>query len=482
MRVRFAPSPTGRLHIGTARTAVFNWLLARGSGGAFILRVEDTDPSRSAKEYEQEIVADLQWLGLDWDEGPDKGGAYGPYRQSEKRERYLGVADDLVNLGSAYHCFCTAAELEQEREDARAARRMPKYSGKCRSLKSAEVRRRLAAGEPATVRFRVPEAGSVIFEDLIRGSMSFDTQVLGDFVLVRSDGAAGYNFAVVVDDMDMMVTHVMRGDDHLTNTARHILLFEALGVEPPRFAHLSMIVGGDRKKLSKREGAVSVGDYRDAGFLPEALLNYLAGLSWSAPSGAEVLSRADIVAQFTVDRVSASPAIFDIDKLRWLNSRWLRLLAPGELLARAGAIGVAVPAAQDREMLMKAVAAAQDSIEVLSELAERVSFFIEEPVLDDVMLAELRASRAATVLTALGEVLEGERELSLDEAKAVIAVAAARMKEEGIKGRAFYHPVRLALTGKESGPEIVLLLSVWGPVESRRRLKSAVDAVNMEKE
>lgn len=482
MRVRFAPSPTGRLHIGTARTAVFNWLLARGSDGAFILRVEDTDPSRSTRQYEQEIVSDLKWLGLDWDEGPDKGGPKGPYRQSEKRERYLGVADDLISKGSAYHCFCTAAELEKEREDARAAKRMPKYSGKCRSLDHAEARRRLAAGEPATVRFKVPRGRSVTFDDLIRGSMSFETEVLGDFVLVRSDGAAGYNFAVVVDDMDMMVTHVMRGDDHLTNTARHILLFEALGAEPPRFAHLSMIVGGDRKKLSKREGAVSVGDYRDAGFLPEALLNYLAGLSWSAPGGEDVIGRDAIVAQFTVDRVSASPAVFDIDKLKWLNTQWLRRLTPMELVGRARAIGVAVPEPQDSGMFIKAVAAAQDSIEVLPELSERVSFFVGEPVLDDVMLAELRAARAATVLTALYEALEGRGELSVDEAKSVTVVAAARMKEAGIKGRAFYHPVRLALTGKESGPEIVLLLSVWGAAQARRRLRHATRAINMEKE
>lgn len=482
MRVRFAPSPTGKLHIGTARTAVFNWLLARASDGVFIFRVEDTDLGRSTKESERSIEADLKWLGLDWDEGPDKGGPHGPYRQSEKRERYLGVADELINKGNAYHCFCTAEELENEREDARAAKRMPKYSGRCRSLEAAEVRRRLDAGEPATIRFKVPEGRSVTFEDLIRGSMSFDTEVIGDFVLVRSDGTAGYNFAVVVDDMDMLITHVMRGDDHLTNTARHILLFEALGAAPPRFAHLSMIVGGDRKKLSKRDGAVSVGDYRKAGYLPEALINYLAKLSWSAPGGVEILSREDIVSQFAVDKVSASPAVFDIDKLKWLNTQWLRRLEPKELLARASAIGVTVPIGRGGEALLKAVAAAQDSIEVLSQLEERVSFFVGEPVLDDVMLAELRASRAVTVLMALSDALEGEGELSVDEAKSVIAVAAGSMKEVGLKGRAFYHPIRLALTGKESGPEIVLLLSVWGSAEARRRLKNAVDAIGMEEE
>ena len=276
MRVRFAPSPTGLLHVGNARTALFNWLLARGQNGTIVLRIEDTDTERSTRASEAGIIADLRWLGLDWDEGPDAGGPFAPYRQSERMERYAAVARDLVARGHAYHCFCTTDQLEAERQAAMAASLPPKYSGRCRDLSAETVSARLAAGEAAALRFRVPASRDVTFHDIVRGDVTFSTDVIGDPVIVRSDGRPAYNFAVVIDDVEMKITHVIRGEDHVSNTPRQVLVYEALGATPPAFAHLSLVMGPDHAPLSKRHGATSVAEFRERGYLPEALVNYLA--------------------------------------------------------------------------------------------------------------------------------------------------------------------------------------------------------------
>src|SRR6187549_2166568 len=280
MRVRFAPSPTGQLHVGNARTALFNWLLARGHDGTFVLRIEDTDAERSTRESEDSILEDMRWLGLDWDEGPDVGGSGGPYRQSERLHLYISYANELLAAGHAYYCFCASQKLESDRRSDLAAGRPPKYHGTCRGLAPDEAKRRVEAGERAVVRFRVPEHLDVSFQDLVRGEVTFSTDVIGDPVLVRSDGRPAYNFAVVVDDALMEVTHVIRGEDHISNTPRQVLLYEAFGWTPPTFAHVSMVLGPDHTKLSKRHGATSVKEFRDRGILPEALSNYLALLSW----------------------------------------------------------------------------------------------------------------------------------------------------------------------------------------------------------
>ena len=328
MRVRFAPSPTGTLHIGSARTALYNFLFARHTGGAFVLRIDDTDAARSDAALEASIMGDLRWLGLAWDEGPDVGGPSGPYRQSERLERHRAAADRLLEAGLAYRCFCPEERLEELRREALAQGRTPRYDRRCLALPADEVRARLDAGEPAAVRFKVP-AGEVVVDDLIRGPVVIGADALSDPIIVRSDGVAGYNFATVVDDLDMGITHVIRGDDHLTNTARQQLLFEALGGPVPGWAHHSMVLGPDGGKLSKRHGATAVGDYRDLGYLPEAIVNYLALLGWSHGED-EVLELDRLVREFDLGRLSPSPAVFDLAKLDWLDHERIMALAPEE--------------------------------------------------------------------------------------------------------------------------------------------------------
>ena len=302
MRVRFAPSPTGHLHVGNARTALFNWLMAHGSGGTFVLRIEDTDVERSTRESEEAILEDLRWLGLQWDEGPDIGGPRGPYRQSERLHLYRSYAAELIAAGSAYHCFCSAEQLERERQAALAAGQPPKYSGACRSIPEADARERMARGERAVVRFKVPADREVVFTDLVRGDVAFHTSVIGDPVLLRSDGSPAYNFAVVVDDALMEVTHVVRGEDHISNTPRQILIYEALGFTPPAFAHLALVMGPDHTPLSKRHGATSVAEFRAKGYLPEALVNYLALIGWSPGGDDELLPVDELARRFSIRR------------------------------------------------------------------------------------------------------------------------------------------------------------------------------------
>jgi len=299
VRVRFAPSPTGQLHIGNVRTALYNWLFARKTGGTFILRIEDTDVERSEGRYETQLLADLKWLGIDWDEGPDVGGPYPPYRQSDKMDVYRAYAEKLIQKQKAYYCFCTAEELERERQQALAEQRQPIYSGKCRNLDPVEVEHRRAAGEPAAIRLKIPEH-PIRFHDVVHGPVEFSNEVVSDPIIVRSSGMPVYNYVVVIDDADMKITHVIRGDDHISNTPKQVALYEALGLPVPEFAHLSTILGPDRERLSKRHGATSVSHFREMGVLPEALMNYLALLGW-APSGGdrEIFPPAELIKEFS---------------------------------------------------------------------------------------------------------------------------------------------------------------------------------------
>ena len=330
VRVRFAPSPTGTLHIGSARTALYNYLFARHYGGTMVLRIEDTDLKRSVREHEQSIVRDLAWLGLQADEGPDVGGPYGPYRQSERTALYEAGIQKLLDTGSAYRCFCPQERLEQLKADQLGRGEMPKYDRCCAALTRDEVAARLSAGEEATVRFRVPD-GDVTFEDMIHGSITFSSDVIGDFIVKRTDGGFSYNYAVVIDDSGMKITNVIRGEDHITNTARQLMLYRALGEPAPTYAHHSLIHGPDGGKLSKRHGATSIGDFMGLGFLSAAVVNYLGLLSWHPGDEREKFTLAELVDEFTMERVSKSPAIFDIDKLKWLNGLYMRELAPAEL-------------------------------------------------------------------------------------------------------------------------------------------------------
>src|SRR5438105_11252742 len=331
IRVRFAPSPTGHLHVGGARTAIFNWFSAKRHGGAFIIRVEDTDQARSTRESEAMVLDDLRWLGLDWDEGPDKGGPYEPYRQSQRIDVYSAAAQQLLASGIAYRCFCSEEELEAKRKRAEAEQRPPHYDLTCFRLSPQQVSAKLARWTPFALRFHVPDDGDVTINDLIRGEVTWRKESLGDFILVRSDGLPTYNFSVVVDDHDMEITNVIRAEEHLTNTHRQVLIYRAMQWPIPDFAHVSLILGQDRTKLSKRHGATSVTAYAEAGFLADAMVNYLTMLGWSAPDGRDVFDRQYAIANFALDRVNSAPAVFDPQKFEWLNGQYIHAMSGAEL-------------------------------------------------------------------------------------------------------------------------------------------------------
>ncbi|TAK15486.1 MAG: glutamate--tRNA ligase [Acidobacteria bacterium] len=459
LRVRFAPSPTGHLHVGNARTALFNWLLARGQGGTFILRIEDTDAERSTLVSEKSILEDLRWLGLDWDEGPDAGGPHGPYRQSERLQLYLSYARDLISRDKAYFCFCSPEQLEAERQAAFAASQPPKYSGRCRAISFDDASKRIAAGEAAAIRFRVPDARDVTFADIVRGDVTFNTNVIGDPVILRSDGRPAYNFAVVIDDALMEVTTVIRGEDHISNTPRQVLLYEALGFEPPQFAHLSLVMGPDHAPLSKRHGATSVAEFREQGILPEALVNYLTLLGWSPGEGQEILPAAEMARRFELANVSHSAAVFDTGKLAWMNRHYIKEADADRISAMAlpsflkrGFVAHETDLA--RQYIESLLPLAIGSVDLPSEIADRVAFVFDWRL--DRAVALLSAEAEADgprVIAALAEELWPLGPLT----KETFRAAAGRVKDKtGLKGRALFHPIRVALTGLDSGPELDL--------------------------
>jgi nondiscriminating glutamyl-tRNA synthetase len=468
MRVRFAPSPTGQLHVGNARTALFNWLLAHGHDGTLILRIEDTDAERSTRESETGILEDLRWLGLHWDEGPDMGGPHGPYRQSERLHLYASYANELIAGGHAYYCFCAPAKLEGDRRADLAAGRPPKYHGTCRGVSLDEARARIDGGERPVVRFRVPESTDISFTDLVRGEVTFSTDVIGDPVLVRSDGRPQYNFAVVVDDALMDVTHVIRGEDHISNTPRQLLLYRALGFTPPQFAHLSLVMGPDHTPLSKRHGATSVAEFRLRGYLPEALVNYLALIGWSPGASAddpgtneELLPIGELARRFAIEDVGHAAGIFDVEKLAWMNRHYMKVAAPGRIAAESIRYFIARGYVRRRtdealEFVASLLPMAVGSVDRLEEIPERLQFLFEfdaaiaRQQADVVHVLEQRGARE--VVLALPDAIQGPL---LD--KESFRAAAARVREvTGTKGKALFHPIRVALTGSDGGPELDL--------------------------
>jgi len=464
MRVRFAPSPTGNLHVGNARTALFNWLLARGSGGTFILRIEDTDVERSTQASEAAILRDLAWLGLDWDEGPDLGGACGPYRQSERLHLYGSYAKELLSTGQAYYCFCSREQLESERRDALAAGRPARYAGTCRRLSSDEVAARIAAGERPAIRFRVPENREVVFPDAVRGDVRFQTDVIGDPVIVRAEGAPAYNFAVVVDDALMAITHVIRGEDHISNTPRQLLLYEALGFTPPTFAHLAMVMGPDHTPLSKRHGATSVAEFRSRGYLPEALVNYLALIGWSPGGGEELVPVHDLAKRFALNAVGLSAGVFDEEKLAWVNRHYLKLASASRLAELSvpyfQQAGVPLtPSSIGLEFLASVMSIASESVDRLDQVPGRLAVlftFSPETALSDATIrAEMQAEGARAVARALAEELAAAPRLDRERFRAVANAVRGRT---GQKAKGLFHPIRLVLTGRAEGPELDLVV------------------------
>ncbi|HEY6305703.1 MAG TPA: glutamate--tRNA ligase [Candidatus Angelobacter sp.] len=459
VRVRFAPSPTGQLHIGNVRTALFNWLLARQKRGAFVLRIEDTDVGRSEARYETQLLEDLKWLGLDWDEGPDVDGPYPPYRQSDRMAIYHENAQRLVREQKAYYCFCTPEELEREREQALKESRQPIYSGKCRRLDPDEAERRRAAGEAAAIRLRIPEH-PIRFHDIVRGDVEFSNEVVSDPIIVRSSGMPVYNYVVVIDDAAMKITHVIRGDDHLSNTPKQVALYEALGLAVPEFAHLSTILGPDRERLSKRHGATSVANFREMGILPEALMNYLALLGW-APSGGnrEIFPRPELIKEFSLERVTPSPAIFDTEKLYWLNRHYIkqgpqeRIHQQGRgFLERAGLLPNPLTSEVNdwAERLVSLLAPYVDKLDQLPDHAGIIFRFDAATAVAAPENAEvLSSSSAKPVMQAFARRAVNESPLTVERFNAIMNEVKA---ETATKGKDLFHPVRVVLIGSHSGP------------------------------
>jgi nondiscriminating glutamyl-tRNA synthetase len=474
IRVRFAPSPTGLLHVGNARTALFNFLFARKMGGTFILRLEDTDVERSTAEAEKATLEDLRWLALDWDEGPDRLGSHGPYRQSERLEIYRQYASELREKGHAYRCYCTGEELEEKRKRSLAKGVPPKYDGRCRYLKPEEEHSLAAAGRLASLRFRV-EVRSVEFEDLVKGRVSFDGQGIGDFIILRSDGVASYNFAVVVDDGRMEISHVIRGEDHLTNTARQLILYSALGFPPPKFAHLPMILGPDRAPLSKRHGATAVAHFREEGYLPEALVNYLALLGWSSEEGQEIFSLEQLAKSFSLGRVSRSSAVFDFEKLKWLNRAHMKGLPAKRALELSWPFlrksGIQVES-KNEPWWEAALEAVWGEVDTLSQVADRLKIFFDEGwILEPEAEKLLAKAENRKVVQGLEEELGAVEEITPENYKRIISSLG---KKVGVSGRGLYMPLRAALTGKTRGPELDKVLILLGKEKALQRAESAL--------
>ena len=477
VRVRFAPSPTGYLHIGGARTALFNWLFARRHGGVFVLRIEDTDVERSSAEMVDGILDGLRWLGLDWDEGPNVGGPYAPYFQSGRLERYRALAERLVQAGAAYYCYCTPEELDARRRAAEQGGGGWKYDRTCCRLSAEGIAVRERDRLPRAVRFKVP-AGEMHVDDLVHGRIAFDGANIEDFVILRSDGHPTYHLSVVSDDIDMAITHVVRGDDHISNTPKQMLLYRAAGAAVPQFAHVPLILGPDKKRLSKRHGATSVTEYARQGYLPEAMLNFLVLLGWSPGGDQEIFSREELSRLFTLDGISGGNAVFNPEKLTWFNQQYIMRLAPDDLARRVkpwlDAAGLwRDDLAGDRHAWFFAV------LELLAPRARRLDefvpqgrfFFSDALELDDAAVEKhLRAADMDAHLQALDAAFQALPTFDPASSEAALrAVAEAR----GVKAASLIHAVRVAVTGKSVSPGLFDVLSLVGRERVHNRLRAA---------
>ncbi len=478
VRVRFAPSPTGHLHIGGARTALFNWLFARGKGGVFILRIEDTDRERSTEESYRAIVEALRWLGLEWDEGPLVGGEFGPYFQSERRQIYREWAERLLTEGKAYRCFCTTEEIRKRKEEMRKQGKPPMYDRKCRDLEENQIQRFLSEGKPFAIRFRMPVEGHISFEDIIHGKLTFERSNLDDFVIVKSDGFPTYNFAAAVDDALMQITHIIRGDDHLSNTPRQVALYEAFGITPPQFAHVPLIMGPDRTRLSKRHGATSIAQFKEDGYLPEAMINYLALLGWSYDDSTQIFTREELIQKFSLERVSRTPAVFDYQKLQWLNGEYMKKKSTDEkielvipFLEKAGLIKPPVDDAT-RDYLRKIIEVIGERLKMPGQIIEYGGFFFRDTVEYDEESADkfLRAHYVAPAFRLLEERLHKLEKFDEEGVEKVVRGLASEM---GLKARDLIQPVRVALTGSRVSPGLFETVVLLGKDRVIRRLEEA---------
>lgn len=478
-KVRFAPSPTGPFHIGGARSALFNWLVARNKNGKFLVRVEDTDLARSTRESEENIKAALNWLGLNWDEGIDVGGENGPYRQTERLDIYHKEIQRLLDEGKAYYCYCTEEELEESRTQQLAEGKTPVYNDHCRSLTEEEIAKYKESGRKPVIRLRVPKEGVFAFDDMVRGHVTFQAAGVGDFIIMKSDGIPVYNFAVVVDDALMNITHVIRAEEHLSNTPRQIAIYQALGYDIPKFGHISLILGSDHKKMSKRHGATSVDEYRKMGYLSDAVVNYLALLGWAPKGEQEIFTREELIEQFSMKRVSANDAVFDIEKLNWINFQYMKQLSPEELLEltlpfiiNAGYITGPL-SDEKKEWLKKVVWFVRDHLYYGAQTPENIKIFFEElsATTDEEMLDIMNRETSKMIIKSFAEKLS---DLDTFNENSIKDVFSNLMKESGIKGKAAFEPVRIALTGEIHGPGLYTLIELFGKEKTIQRLKSSL--------
>ncbi|UCE26430.1 MAG: glutamate--tRNA ligase [Candidatus Coatesbacteria bacterium] len=478
VRVRFAPAPTGNLHVGGARTALFNWLFARHHDGTFVLRVEDTDPERSKGEYLDSILDALAWLGLYWDEGPGVGGDYGPYMQSARGDIYREHLDRLVAGGYTYDCYCKPEELEAQREEARAGKRAYRYDGRCAKLTDDRVAAYEAEDRRPSVRFRMPRDGILSFDDLIRGTVEVPAEEYDDFIIARPDGTPTYNFVCAVDDVTMAVTHIIRGEDHVSNTPKQTEVLRALGYDPPTYAHLPLLLGPDRSRLSKRHGATSVLEYQKEGFLAVAFVNFLALLGWSYDDAREYFARDELVKYFSLDRVKKSGAVFDVEKLTWMNGTYIRELPAHGLFdkcrpwfARAGY----VPGDADEgtvEYAASALALEQEKMKLLSEAPELVKPFFEEP--DEYEeKAEKNVRKLEDPAQVFAELADRFDALEPFDAGAIEELIRAYAEESGVGAGKVIHAVRAALSGRTWGPSLFEMVELLGRERCVKRLNEA---------
>ncbi len=465
VRVRFAPSPTGYLHIGGARTALFNWLFARNKKGVFVLRIEDTDRSRSTDEYIEAIIDGMKWLGLDMDEGP--------FRQTDRFDAYKSTIQRLIDEDKAYYCYCSPEELERKRQVAQKARQNPRYDGTCRERKEP------VEGVEPVVRFRMPLGGLTIVEDLIRGNVSFDNDMFDDFIIARSDGTPTYNFVVVVDDVDMRMTHIIRGDDHLNNTPKQIHIYKALGHEAPKFAHLPMILGSDKSRLSKRHGATSVQAYRETGYLPDALLNYLVRLGWSY-GDQEIFSKDELIEKFSFENIGKAAAVFNPEKLLWMNAEYIKARKPEDLIDEVMPFLmdkgiVESESTVDREWLAKAIVTLQERSKTLVELADSLRYYIVESVeYEEKARSKFLNEESLPYIVDLKNSLEGLEEFEHD---ALEQIFKSLLEKHDIKLKKLAQPVRVVMTGDTKSPGIFELLDVIGKEKAINRLNRAIEVI-----
>ena len=481
VRVRFAPSPTGYLHIGGARTALFNWLFARKMGGKLILRIEDTDTERLKEDSVSQILTSLKWLGLNWDEGPEVGGNVGPYYQSERRGLYAKYAQQLLDEGKAYYCFCTPADLEAEREKQRAAKQPFRYGRTCRDIDPAEAKRRAAAGEPYSVRIKIPVDGSITVHDLIHGDVTFNMDQFDDFVIVKSNGMPTYNFAVVVDDHLMGMTHVLRAEEHLSNTPKQLLIYEALGWEPPKFGHMPMILAPDRSKLSKRHGATSVEEFRDQGYLPQAIINYLTLLGWGPGDEREIFSLEETIKLFELEQMSKKAAVYDTKKLTWMNGQYLSELPLEKILPEAEKFFIKDGfvteewLANNREYFNRLVDTVRVRVKTLQEVADASDYFFKDVTsYDEKGVAKHFKPEAAELLEKCIAAIEADDVYDLASTEAAYNKIAA---DNGLALGKVIHPTRLALTGRTVSPGMFDVMVLLGKEKTLARMRKAVEYI-----